>query len=92
MMPKGKLNRNTITNIKAHLFSGGSRISRRGGVDLRRWHFSVKMYAKTKEFGPIGGGMHPVRPRQIRQCYSMDTETEDSELNSLRAIAVFLCV
>ena len=43
--------------------SGGSRISRRGGrapvrgaVYLRRGHFSVKMYAKTKELGPIGGG------------------------------------
>ena len=34
--------------------SGGSRISV-GGVDLRRGHFSVKMYAKTKELGPIGG-------------------------------------
>ena len=27
----------------------------RGGVDLRCGHFSVKMYAKTKELGPIGG-------------------------------------
>ena len=25
-----------------------------GGVHLRRGHFSVKMYAKTKELGPIG--------------------------------------
>ena len=25
-------------------------------MDLRRGHFSVKMYAKTKELGPIGGG------------------------------------
>ena len=25
------------------------------GVDLRCGHFSVKMYAKTKELGPIGG-------------------------------------
>ena len=49
--------------------SGGSRISRRGGVhalgggvDLRRGHFSVKMYVKTKELGPMGGrapGMPP---------------------------------
>ena len=28
-----------------------------GGVDLRRGHFSVKMYVKTKELGPIGGGV-----------------------------------
>ena len=33
-----------------------------GGVDLRRGCFSVKMYAKTKELGPIGGGVRPVRP------------------------------
>ena len=46
------------------IVSGGSRISRRGGgvhllrgsVDFRRGHFLVKMYAKTKELGPMGGG------------------------------------
>ena len=54
--------------------SGGSRISRRGGrapvrggVDLRRGHFSVKIYAKMKELGPIGEGVRPARPPQIRQ-------------------------
>ena len=26
------------------------------GVDLRHGHFSVKMYVKMKELGPIGGG------------------------------------
>ena len=47
--------------------SGGSRISRRmgvhplGSVDLQRVYFSVKMYAKMKELGPIWG---------IRQCLS----------------------
>ena len=35
--------------------SGGSRICRGGGVDLRRGYFSVKMYAKTKEFSSFGG-------------------------------------
>ena len=40
--------------------SGGSRISRWGGADpwggadLRRGRFSVKMYVKTKELGPVG--------------------------------------
>ena len=50
-------------------FSGGSRISHRGGMhllgggmDLRCRHFLVKMYAKMKELGPIGGGVRPVRP------------------------------
>ena len=33
-----------------------------GGMDLRRGHFSVKMYAKTKELGPIGGGHAPGMP------------------------------
>ena len=32
-----------------------------GGVDLRHGRFLAKMYAKTKELGPIGG-MHPARP------------------------------
>ena len=27
-----------------------------GGVDLQRRRFSVKMYVKTKELGPVGGG------------------------------------
>ena len=35
---------------------GGEREPIRGGVDLRRGCFLVKMYAKTKEFGPVGGG------------------------------------
>ena len=46
------------------VISGGSRISRRGGrapvrgvIDLWRGHFSVKMYAKMKELGPMGGRM-----------------------------------
>ena len=33
-----------------------------GGVDLRCGNFSVKMYAKTKELGPIGGGVCPACP------------------------------
>ena len=35
------------------------------GMDLRCGHFSVKMYAKMKELGPIGGrvpGMPPPDP------------------------------
>ena len=51
------------------LFRAGSRIFRRGGgVDpfwggfgLQRGHFSVKMYAKMKELGPVGGRA-PARP------------------------------
>ena len=47
----------------------GSRIFRRGGVDPfwggfgpQRGHFSVKMYVKTKELGPVGGGMRRHAP------------------------------
>ena len=33
-----------------------------GCVDFRRGRFLVKMFAKTKELGPIGGGVHPACP------------------------------
>ena len=29
-----------------------------GGANLRHRHFLVKTYVKTKEFGPVSGGMH----------------------------------
>ena len=32
-----------------------------GGFGLQRGHFSVKMYAKMKELGPVGGRA-PARP------------------------------
>ena len=41
---------------------GGGRAPVRRGVDLRRGHFLVKMYAKMKELGPIGGGVRRARP------------------------------
>ena len=33
------------------------------GVGLQRGHFSVKMYVKTKELGPVGG------PCAVRLCF-----------------------
>ena len=33
-----------------------------GGFGLQRGHFSVKMYAKMKELGPVEGGHAPARP------------------------------
>ena len=49
--------------------SGGSRISRRGGVDLvgggvdSRGGYVLKiLYVKTKELGPLGGGRAPGAP------------------------------
>ena len=47
---------------KNNILSGGSRISRRGGVDLvggavnsRGGYVSKILYVKTKELGPLGG-------------------------------------
>ena len=42
-----------------------------GGVDLRCGHFLVKMYAKTKELGPIGGmhWAHPPPPRSANGSF-----------------------
>ena len=57
--------------------SGGSRISRRGGVhplggmDLRCGCFSLKMYAKTKELGPIGVAcVRHAPPRSASDMYN----------------------
>ena len=43
-------------------FPVGGHAPIRGGVDLQRRHFLVKMYVKTKELGPIGDGVRPARP------------------------------
>ena len=32
------------------------------GFGLQRGHFSVKMFAKTKGLGPVGGRRAPARP------------------------------
>ena len=58
------------------LFSGGSRISRRGGgvdlvgggVDSRGSYISKFLYVKTKELGPLGGaraGRGPLDPPML---------------------------
>ena len=40
-----------------------------GGFGLQRGHFSVKMYAKTKELGPVGGRTPACPPRS---AYAVD--------------------
>ena len=43
--------------IQGFVLGGQRPVGGWGGVTgLRRGHFSVKMYAKTKELGPVGGG------------------------------------
>ena len=55
--------------LTASYTSGGSRISRRGGVDLvegavdpRGSYVSKILHVKTKESGPVGGGCMPGTP------------------------------
>ena len=59
--------------------SGGSRISRRGGVDLvgggvdsRGGYVSKILYVKTKELGPLEGGRAPGAPPLDPPMYSFD--------------------
>ena len=40
-----------------------------GGFGLQRGHFSVKMYAKTKELGPVGGRASARPPRSAYGIY-----------------------
>ena len=48
-------------------FSIGGRGPILGGFGLERGHFSVKMYAKTKELGPVGGSAlaRPLDPPMV---------------------------
>ena len=40
-----------------------------GGVDSRGGYISKILYVKTKELGPLGGGVHWVRPpRSANGC------------------------
>ena len=49
-------------------FPGGGRGPIRGGVDLQRRHFSAKMFAKTKELGPVGGRVPGTPPKSANAC------------------------
>ena len=44
-------------------FPIGVAATRWGGADLRRGYFSVKMYVKVKELGPVGGVRRARPPR-----------------------------
>ena len=65
----------------ANKLRAGSRIFRRGrgpilgvGFGLQHGHFSVKMYAKTKELGPVGGGVRRHAPPPPRSAYETDSQ------------------
>ena len=56
-------NMSSFEKLSGIILSGGSRISRRGGVDLvrgavdpRGGYVSKVLYVKMKESGPVGGG------------------------------------
>ena len=68
-----------------------------GGVDLRCGCFSVKMFAKMKELGPIGGGVRPARPpprsanvldgkviflKQYQYCHSLNNSNISSSVDA----------
>ena len=66
-----------IRGITEHTsISGGSRISRRGGVDLVRGavdpqggYVSKILHVKMKESGPVWGGTHRARPPRSANVY-----------------------
>ena len=64
---------------------GGGCAPIRGGVDLQHGHFLVKMYAKTKELGPIGGacdGHAPPRSANAdSECNSVIKSTTFSDIS-----------
>ena len=48
-----------------------------GCVDLRHGHFPAKTHAKTKELGPVEGGVHrlcPLGPPRVLQCKSIGSQ------------------
>ena len=50
-------------------FPVGGRGPIRGGMDLQHGHFLAKMYAKTKELGPVGGRVPGTLPRSANEMY-----------------------
>ena len=65
-------------NLRKKLFAPvGGRAPVRWGVDLRSGHFSVKMYVKMKELGPIGGACaRHAPPRSANACSECAVSTD----------------
>ena len=50
-----------------------------GGMDPQCGHFSVKMYANTKELGPVVGGVPMIYHKKVKE--KLDTNIISSYLN-----------
>ena len=65
----------------------------RGGMDLQCGHFSSKMYAKTKELGPVGGACAP-RSANVSHLYNTMRDHIsrffDFDLRQVAYIQIFL--
>ena len=71
----------TYETLSYHHNSGGSRISRRGGVDLvgggvdsRGGYISKILYVKMKELGPLGGRTPGVSPPRSTNAQGAGTQ------------------
>ena len=67
-------------------FPIGGRAPIRGSIDLRHRHFLVKMYAKTKELGPIGEGVHLAQPPHLDLPMIIIKEVQLKSKNSSRRL------
>ena len=52
-----------------------------GGVDLQHGRFSAKMYAKTKELGPVGGRAPGTPPRSANALEPRVCIPADNNIN-----------
>ena len=61
-----------------------------GGANLRRVHFSVKTYVKTKEIDPVGGGARRGAPLDPPMVVSIDPHLDCllRTLNTIRSLSV----
>ena len=89
---KGIADTVNMPSIFTYNSRAGSRISRRGawahflgGFGLRRGHFSVKIYVKMKELGPVGGRA-PACPLDP----PMNSVSKQMTLTSLNDVAILL--
>ena len=54
-----------VFRARSRIFHSGGMDPFWGGFGLQHGHFSVKMYAKTKELGPVGGHVSAHTPPDL---------------------------